>query len=104
MTAAKGSKLKDPTLALAKLVAFVVLHDQDACVSEGPVPLFTLKYVHERHLKISESWAFTNGLLEQSISFWMHLIGTGAGELWALLGITIQRGDADTRCLARVFC
>lgn len=103
MAAVKALQLSEPNLPVLKLLAFAVLRKQDACVSEGPVPLFILQHMYESHMDVPGSWVFTGGLLEQSISFWMYLMGKKPEEAKELLHIITTQGDADTTCLASVF-
>lgn len=103
MAAARSLQRNEPATDLAKMVAHVILQDKDAGVPEGPVDLFILQYMHESHMAIPQNWVFKNGLLKQSISFWMYLMGQEAGEVEALLDIILECGDSDTKRLASVF-
>ena len=103
VAAARSLRRNQFFINLSKLVAHAILQDKDASVPEGCVPLFTLRYIHENHMAIPQNWVFTDGLSEQSISFWMYLIGKEAVEVQVLLDIILERGDNDTKYLARTF-
>lgn len=103
LAAARSLHRRRPELAVSKLIAFAVLQEEDACVPDGPVPLFILQHMHENRISIPQDWVFTDGLLERSISFWMYLLGKEPGEAWELLDAIVEHGDAHTKCLVNVF-
>lgn len=101
--AALSLQRRKPNLGLSELLAFAVLQDRDACVPKGRVPLFILQYLHENGTMVPQDCVFTDGLLEQSISFWVYLLKRKSGEVLELLDTLWKQGDYATKCMVSVF-
>lgn len=103
-TAAQCLQKNEPKSELAGLLALAEFGDQ---VSPWPVhwqvPLFLLCDLHEKNIPIPKECVFINGLNEESIRFWMYMIGKGINDATALQGFVLKHGSNPTRQLARVF-
>lgn len=101
--AALSLQRRKPNLGLSELLGFAVLQDKGACVPKGRVPLFILQYMHQNGAIVPQDCVFTDGLLQQSIPFWVHLLKRKLGEVLELLDILWKQGDYATKCMASVF-
>lgn len=73
------------------------------CESENYAPSFILQYIHLNHVMVFEDWVLTDGLGDQSVSFWMYLLGRETGKFLGLLNIVLAHGDYETKCMANAF-
>lgn len=103
-TAAQCLQENEPKSKLAELLALAKCEDQASPWPEDwQVPLFLLCDLHEKNVPIPEKCVFINGLYEESIRFWMYMLGKGIDDATTLQGFVLKHGSNSTRQLARVF-
>lgn len=88
----------------AKLIALTILGGQATKLPKHfQVPIYMLRYLHEKSMVIPEDLALTGGLDDSSMSFWMYLLTKKAEGAEELLRVALKHGDGSTKRLARAF-
>lgn len=105
LTAAESLQRNEPGLELTSLFGFAASGGATICMPAScKIPLFALRYLHEKSVAIPQSCVLTNGLGEASISFWMYVLKIKVSEAEKLLQLVREQGDEGTRYLANTFC
>lgn len=104
ISAANRLQQNEPTSELASLLALIQFGDQATVLPEDcQVPLFLLRHLYEKGMKIPQSLVLVDGMCGSSISFWMHLFKKDGEESKGLLDFIRKHGDDETRHLANAF-
>lgn len=104
LTAAESLQRNEPDLELASLFDCAASGGETSHMPAGcRIPLFALKYLHEKSVAIPQSCVLTNGLDDASISFWVYVLKIEASEAERLLRLVREQGDEGTKYLANTF-
>lgn len=103
VAAAKSLHTNCPHRMVSNLASFITPRLKDASMPGVSWPLFLLQHRHENGMAVPTDIVFTGGLQEESISFWMYLLGKRPEEFKELLDIVLQQGDPGTKYLAGSF-
>lgn len=104
LAAAVSLQRNRPTLELSNLLAYAGLGSQTAPLPDGcEVPLFLLRYLHEKSIALPANSVLGYGLHGSVLSFWMYVFERGAEEAEGLVKLALRQSSGKTKHLLSVF-
>lgn len=77
---------------------------QKVPLAEGcTIPLFLVRYLHERGVEIPKGAVFSDGLKQSAIGFWKYVLERDADEAKSLVDLALAHGSPQAKIMARTF-
>lgn len=104
LAASTSLQRNGPTLDLSNLLAYAGFGSRAAPLPDGcEVPLYLLRYLHEKSIPLPHNSVITYGLHGSAIPFWTYVLERGTEETAGLMELALEHSSGRAKRLLSMF-